>query len=54
MNPGTPVPLPPSTEPDADRARAADFLRLKLATTNMHPARARLLKQELAELERAA
>lgn len=54
MNPGQPVPLPPSTEPDADRERAADFLRRKLAEGRMHPARERLLKQELAELERAA
>lgn len=55
MIPGQPVPLDPNRrEADGVEERAADYLRRKLAEGRLHPARERLLKQELAELERAA
>lgn len=49
------VPLPPRTDQaDAERDRARDYLRRKLAEGRMSPSRKRLFEQELRDMERAA
>lgn len=49
------VPLPARTDQaDAEKDRARDYLRRKLAEGRMSPSRQRLMRQELTELERAA
>lgn len=55
MTPPRLVPLAPRTDSaDAERERAQEYLRRKLAEGRMSPSRERLMREELRELERAA